>query len=345
MARPSKTAHPRSRTASGFRLPEFPTPARPPASSALRVGSRLVSMSQIRLRTARRRASGAGARQTDITKGENDDRNGRHSRTTRFRAAIDSDRRPVPERQDQPARGPARARRRRGAAGLGARAHQHRRFQPRGARPRDERRAEHRACRLHGRPDDVRRLSRIGRVHARHALGAAGLRRRGGGLRSRSAQDPGFAGHPARARGDAGPAIPVPEQDRSGQRRGARRAGADPAGLAHAAAAAADSALGERRRHRLRRSGAPARLRLPRVRALGGHRNAGGSRARREAGALFDAGAARGLRRRADGAIAQRPRAAARPDIRRPRARIARRPHRPAVDRFGDRRPRGDPPA
>ena len=160
-----------------------------------------------------------GARQTDIAKGENDDRNGLHSRTTRIRAATDRDRRPVSERQNQPARGPARARRRRGAPGLGARGHQHRRFQPRGARPCDERRAEHRACRLHGRPVDVRRLPRIGRVHPRHAPGAAGLRRGGRGLRSRSAQDPGFAGHPARARGDAHSAVSVPQQDRSRQRR------------------------------------------------------------------------------------------------------------------------------
>ena len=117
------------------------------------------------------------------------------------------------------------------------------------------------------------------------------------------------------------------------------------AGLAHAAAAAPDSAVGEGRRHRLRRSRARARVRLPRGGALGSRRDAHGRRRRREAGALFDAGAARRLRRRADGAVAERHRAAARQGVRRPRPRPARGPCRAAADGLGDARPRRHPAA
>ena len=121
-------------------------------------------------------------------------------RAQNCRTAADRDRRSVPERQNQPARGPSGARRRRGAARLGARRHQRRRFQPRSARPRDERRAQRRQRRLHGRPLHLLRLPRLGRIHPRHALRPARLRRGGGRVRSRSAQDAGAAGHPARTR-------------------------------------------------------------------------------------------------------------------------------------------------
>ena len=85
-------------------------------------------------------------------------------RTQDCRTAFDRDRGPVSERQDQPSRRPSGARRRRGAAGLGARGHQRRRLQPRSARPRDERRAQYRQRRLHGRPLHLLRLPRLGRV-------------------------------------------------------------------------------------------------------------------------------------------------------------------------------------
>ena len=189
---------------------------------------------------------------------------------------------PVSERQDQPSRGDPGARRRRGAARLGARRHQRRRFEFGGAQPRDERRAQCRQHRLSRRPVHLLRFSRLDRIHPRHALRAAGLRRRSRRMRGRSAQGPGASGHPSRARGARVAAHPVSQQDRSGERGLARDAGDAPAGLAHAAAAAPDSGLGERRRHRICRPRARARLRLSRGRAVQRHRDAGGRASRRK---------------------------------------------------------------
>ena len=74
--------------------------------------------------------------------------------------------------------------------------------------------AHRRHHRLHGRQLHLRRLSRLGRVRARHARRAAGGRCRGGGLRGRREEAAAAAAHPARARRARHPAFPVPQQDR-----------------------------------------------------------------------------------------------------------------------------------
>ena len=120
------------------------------------------------------------------------------------RAATDRARRPVSKRQDQPAGGDfwraAGARPRQGSVREGtsigdpspeARAHAMS-VEPNVAS------IDYMGDRLH-----LLRLPGFGRVHPRHAAGAAGLRRRGGGLRGRRAQDAGAASHPARTRGDS----------------------------------------------------------------------------------------------------------------------------------------------
>ena len=93
-----------------------------------------------------------------------------------------------------------------------------------GAPSQDERRALGRDHEFHGRQLYVHRLPRLGRVHPRHARGAAGGRCRGGGLRGGRKEDPAAAADPARARRPENPALPVPQQDRQGrQARRARR--------------------------------------------------------------------------------------------------------------------------
>ena len=104
------------------------------------------------------------------------------------------------------------------------------------------------------------------------------------------------------------------------------------AGVAGAAVAAADTDLEERHRQRVRRPGAGARLRLPRTRALRGDRARRRGARFREGCAFHHAGDARRPRRRADGAIARRRAAAARPRVRRSRQGIARWAGLPGAD-------------
>ena len=132
-------------------------------------------------------------------------------------------------------------------------------------------------------------------------------------------------------------AHPLPQQNRSGDRKPARDARDAAAGLARAAAVAPDPGVGEWARHWVRRSRARAGLRLPRGRAVERHRDASRRRAGGKTGALSDAREARRLRRRADGAIDQRHRPAEGPRLRRSRARIARGPGRAGAAGLGDR--------
>ncbi len=265
------------------------------------------------------------------------------SRASRRWSPSRGDRWPLSERENEPPRRNSRARRGAREAGIGAGGHQHRRHKSGGARPRDERRAQCRERRLHGRPDDLRRLSGVGRVHSRHALRAARLRRGDCRLRGGSEESAGPPGHPAGTGGTRRPADPFPEQDRSGGRQPSGDAGNAAAGVPRAAAAAPDPGLGEWRRHRLHRSRARAGLRLPRGRPLDGRRDARRRDTRGKAGALFDAGEARGLRRRAYGAVDQRHRAAQGPGLRRSGAGVAGRTRRSGADGLGDWRARRDP--
>ncbi len=83
--------------------------------------------------------------------------------------------------------------------------------------------------------------------------------------RGRRKEDPCSAAHYAQARRSRRAAHPVPQQGRQGNRRCARHAEDAAAGKLRAAPAAPDSAAQGRRRHRLDRSGAGARLHLPRI--------------------------------------------------------------------------------
>ena len=108
------------------------------------------------------------------------------------------------------------------------------------------------------------------------------------------------------------------------------------AGLARAAGAAPDPDLDERHRHRLRRPRARARAYLQGACAVRGRAARRRERRPREGSALHHAGDARRPRRRADGAVARGHPAAARQGVRRPRQGIARRPDLPGADRLGD---------
>ena len=146
--------------------------------------------------------------------------------------------------------------------------------------------------------------------------------------------------HPEAARGPRHPALPVPQQDRLLRRPGARHPPDPAARERQAAGAAPDPDLGERRRLGLRRPRARARLRLPQAGQCRGHRDAGHRQGARDGSALQDAGAARRLRRRADGAAALRRAAAARQGVRRPRQGAARGPDRAGAAGLGRERQR-----
>ena len=140
-----------------------------------------------------------------------------------------------------------------------------RRFLARGARPCDERGAEHRRNQIHGRELYLSRLPRLGGVQLRER--AARRRRRCGDRRRRARreEDSGAAGGAPPPRRAPHSALPVPEQDRQGVDGRARRAGHAAARLRDAAGAAPDSDLEGRGRDRLHRPRARPRLRLPRA--------------------------------------------------------------------------------
>ncbi len=79
---------------------------------------------------------------------------------------------------------------------------------------------------IHGRQLHLHRLPRLGRIHPRHARGAAGGRRRGRGLRGRREEGAAAATDPARARRPQHSALPVPQQDRQGRHQGHPRGAA-----------------------------------------------------------------------------------------------------------------------
>ena len=215
-----------------------------------------------------------------------------------------------------------------------------RRCQRRGPPSQDERRPHRRHDDLHGRQLHLHRLSRLGRVRARHARRASRGRCRGRGLRGRREEAAAAADHPARARRSGHPALSVPQQDRPRQQAHPRDARDLAAGLARAAGAAADSDLERRSDRRLRRSRAGARLRLSRAQGLRSDRARRRQSRSREGSALLDAGEARRPRRRADGAVARGHPAAARCGVRRSRPRIARRADLSGAARLGDARER-----
>ena len=272
-------------------------------------------------------------------------RNDHGKRQTRCGSSVHRHRGPFPERQDLPPRSHPRAHRNDRAR----RARQHRqhgrRFERRGPRPRDERRAEFRDLQVPRRDLHLRRLPGLGRVRARHAHRDAGLRRRGRGLRGGRPQDPGARARAARARGGRHPALPVHQQDRRREPARPRDAGAPPEGVADAAAPAPDPDLEGRHRRRLHRPRARARLRLPRARPERGGRAPGRRAAAREGGALLDARASRRPRRRADGGPDLRDRAAEGPRLRGSGEGAARAPGRAGDDRLGRARQRRHPTA
>ena len=116
--------------------------------------------------------------------------------------------------------------------------------------------------------------------------------------------------------GMEGAAHPFPQPDRQGQDRHPRNAAIVAAPERDAAAAAANSSERERHRRWCDRPGAGAGLHLPRTRREPGGRDPGRGKGARDRGAVLDAGAACRSRRQFDGGVAQRHRAAARPNFR-----------------------------
>ena len=177
------------------------------------------------------------------------------------------------------------------------------------------------------------------------AAGADRLRCGHRRVRARSQARAGPAADSQAARGPRHPALPVPQQDRLVRHAGARHPAHPAAGQQQAAGAAADPDLGERRRLRLRRPRAGARLRLPQAGQRRSHGDADQREGARERGALPHAGAARRLRRRADGAAAVGRAAAARQGVRRPRQGDAGGLDRAGVAGLGRERQRHPAPA
>ena len=153
------------------------------------------------------------------------------------------DRGSVRQRQDQPSRRNPRPHRRDREARRRGERHDDRRFLARGARPLDERGAEHRRNQFHGRELYLSRLPRLGGVRLRERAGLAGGRRGDRRRRARREEDSRAAGGAAQSRRAPHPALPVPEQDRQGVDGRARRARHAAAGLRDAAGAAADPDL------------------------------------------------------------------------------------------------------
>ena len=153
-----------------------------------------------------------------------------------------------------------------------------------------ERRGDRRHHRIHGRVHHLRRLPGLGRVRLRIRAGARRLRHGGGGRRSRREEDPGAAADHAQARRDRHPAHPLPQQDRQDGGRRSRHAEAAAADQCGTAAAAPDPAAQGRRRDRLDRPRAGARLRLSRICRERSDRDPGRREGARDRGALLDAG-------------------------------------------------------
>ena len=214
-----------------------------------------------------------------------------------------------------------------------------RRRQPRSPRPRHERRAQRRRRHFPRRQLHLHRLPRLDRIPARGRARAHGLRRGRRRVRARPQARPGAAAHPQAARGPRHSPLPVPQQDRLHSKSRVRDilpmlqpASAKPLVLRQipiwengVATGFVDLALG-------------ARLRLPHAGAVGDRRDARDRHGAREGGALPHAGAARRLRRRADGAAAVRRAAAARQGLRRISTKeMQRRPDRAGAARLGAR--------
>ena len=89
-----------------------------------------------------------------------------------------------------------------------------RRRLPRSPRPRHERPAQRRRGRLPRRHLHLHRLPRLDRIPARGRAGADGLRCGRRRLRTRRQAGPGAADHPEAARGPGHPPLPLPQQDR-----------------------------------------------------------------------------------------------------------------------------------
>ena len=102
-------------------------------------------------------------------------------------------------------------------------------------------------------------------------------------VRARPQARRGAAAHPEAIGGPRNSALPVPQQDRFLRRARARHPAHAAARQQQAAGAAPDPDLGERRRLRLRRSGAGARLRLPQAGQRRGRRDAGRGQGARDA--------------------------------------------------------------
>ena len=143
---------------------------------------------------------------------------------------------------------------------------------PEARQPQDGRRPHRRHHQFHGRQLHLHRLSRLGRVRARHARRDPRGRCRGGGLRGRREKAAAAADHPARARGSGHSALSVSQQDRPRQQAHPRDARDPAAGVARAAGAAADSDLERRPDRGFRRSRAGTRLRLSRAQGVRGRR-------------------------------------------------------------------------
>ena len=188
-----------------------------------------------------------------------------------------------------------------------------------GAGARHERRAQRGRRRVPGRQADFHRLPRLHRVPAGGGQCAGDCRCGNRGVRAGSQAGAGAASDPQAARGHEAAALPVPQQNRHVRRAGAGHSHRPATGEHASAGAAADPDLGERHCDGIRRSRAGTRLRLPGACPVGGGRDAERRCRSQERSPLPDAGEARGLRRRADGAVAGRHRAAARPGVRRSR--------------------------
>ena len=225
------------------------------------------------------------------------DLGGIHDRQGDFRGALRRARWVLHQRQDDADGGHAAHRRRDPPQGHDRPGQHGRRSFAGGAPAPDERRAQHRALHLPGRPLVDRRLSRFDRAGPRTQHRAHGRRRRRDRGRAGTEQDPDPGADLQVPRRPQDPASPVRQQD--GQGRGARRRahGGAAGGLVQAAGATPSADPRGRRGHRLRRPGERARLPLQGGRVLGPHRDAGGSQGPRRRGAPGNVGIPGRLRR------------------------------------------------